>query len=131
MGFTKKKELIYVDNKFIGWCIGYSLCTVYMPGIEYGTIELQNFGYCPSSKEFYYNKNVHLPKYLRDYFNGAVYNDDNVKRMEELGIYNGGDFYKLIRLYEEAKDDVASAKIQEGIRRDEILNFSRTLKKRS
>ena len=131
MGFTKKKELIYVDNKFIGWCIGYSLCTVYMPGIEYGTIELQNFGYCPSSKEFYYNKNVHLPKYLRDCFNGAVYNDDNVKRMEELGIYNGGDFYKLIRLYEEAKDAVASAKIQEEIKRAEILKFSRTLKKRS
>ena len=131
MGFTKKKELIYVDNKFIGWCIGYSLCTVYMPGIEYGTIELQNFGYCPSSKEFYYNKNVHLPKHLRDYFNGAIYNDENVKRMEELGIYNGGDFYKLIRLYEEAKDAVASAKIQEEIKRAEILKFSRTLKKRS
>lgn len=129
MKFTKKRELIYDDNKFIEWRIGYSLCTVYKQSIKYGTIELWNFGYCPSNKDFYYTRSVHLPKEIKEYFNGAVYSEQNIAKMEELGIYNGEDLQKLINLYEEAKKEVVASKIQMEIEKQKVLDFRKTLKK--
>lgn len=129
MKFTKKREFIYDENKFMEWCIGYSLCTVYKKSIEYGTIELWNFGYCPSNKDFYYTRNVHLPKEIKEYFNGAIYNKQNIDKMEEFGIYNGNDLQKLINLYEDAKKEVTASKIQMEIEKQKILDFRRTLKK--
>ncbi len=129
MKFTKKREFIYDDNKFIEWRIGYSLCTVYKQSIKYGTIELWNFGYCPSNKDFYYTRGVHLPKEIKEYFNGAVYSEQNIAKMEELGIYNGEDLQKLINLYEEAKKEVVASKIQMEIEKQKILDFRKTLKK--
>ena len=129
MKFTKKRELIYDDSKLIEWRIGYSLCTVYKQSIKYGTIELWNFGYCPSNKDFYYTRGVHLPKEIKDYFNGAVYNEENIAKMEELGIYNGNDLQRLINLYEEAKKEVVASKIQMEIEKQKVLDFRRTLKK--
>ena len=50
-------EVVNYDYKGMRiWSIGYSLCTVYLPGEELNTIKLKNFGYCPATKEFYYNK---------------------------------------------------------------------------
>ena len=66
------------------------ICTVYSLGYN-GKIKLQNFGYCPSDKNFYYNNNVHLPKEIICYFNNAQYNEENKTKMEELGIYNEND----------------------------------------
>ena len=129
MNFTKRRELIHDDDKFIGWRIGYSLCTVYKQNIEYGTIELWNFGYCPSIKDFYYTRGVHLPKEIKEYFTGAVYNKQNIDKLEEFGIYNGDDLQKLIKLYEEAKKEVVASKIQMEIEKQKILEFRKTLKK--
>ena len=128
MKFTKKRELIHDDSRFIEWRIGYSLCTVYKR-IQHDTIELWNFGYCPASKDFYYTKGVHLPKEIKNYFNGAAYNEQNILKMEELGIYNGNDLQKLINLYEEAKKEVVASKIQMEIEKQKVLDFRRTLKK--
>ena len=129
MKFTKKREFIYDDNKFIEWRIGYSLCTVYKQSIEYGTIELWNFGYCPSTKDFYYTRNVHLPKEIKEYFNGAVYNKQNIDKMEDFGIYNGSELLILINLCEEEKKEVTASKIQAEIQKQKILDFCKTLKK--
>ena len=130
MKFTKKRELIYDENRLIEWRIGYSLCTVYSLTTKM-TIKLQNFGYCPSDKNFYYTNNVHLPKEIINYFNGAEYNDENIAKMEELGIYKGNDIDRLINLYEQAKKEVVASQIQMEIERQKVLDFRRTLRKKS
>lgn len=56
----KKIELVYCNNKFVSFRIGYSLGTVYTMSVaDYHKFELFNFEYCPSTKDFYYNKNIH------------------------------------------------------------------------
>lgn len=127
MKFTKKRELIIKNEK----ChIGYSLCSTYGKNIKDGTIKLENFGYCPSLKEFYYNNNIHLPKEIIKYFSNAVYNQTNIDKMEELGIHNSVDLNSLINAYEEAKKEVDNSKIEMEIEKQKVLNFRRELKKR-
>ena len=115
---TKKRELIYDEKKFIEWRIGYSLCTVYRQNNRYRTIELWNFGYCPSNKDFYYTRGVHLPKKIKDYFNGAAYSKDNISKMEELGIYNIANLQELINIYKKTKKE----------EKQKTINFSKILK---
>ena len=40
--FTKKRELIHDDRKFIEWRIGYSLCTVYKQSIKNNYAKYEN-----------------------------------------------------------------------------------------
>lgn len=129
MNLTKKRELIHDEKRLIEWRIGYSICTVYTLTTK-RTIKLQNFGYCPSDKNFYYTYNVHLPKEVINYFNGAECNEANIKKMEELGIYNGNDIDRLINIYEQAKKEAVASKIQLEIERQKVLDFRRTLKNR-
>ena len=126
---NKKLEITYDEDKLMGWCLGYSLGTFYKRSIKNGTIELWNFGYSLFDKEFYYTKSVHLPKEIRDYFNGAEYSEINIDKMEELGIYDGDRVDKLIEIYENAKKGIVTQKIEMEIEKQKILEFRRTLKK--
>ncbi len=122
MSFVKRRELTYSEDKFIPFRTGYSLGTVYMLNPEtHSTIKLQNFGYCPAEKEFYYNRNIHLPKEIIEYFENRCLNNKTIAQMEELGIYNSDDTDKLIRQYE-------NSKVQTEIEKEKILNFKRTIK---
>ena len=122
-------EVVNYDYKGMRiWSIGYSLCTVYLPGEELNTIKLKNFGYCPATKEFYYNNNVHLPKEIKNYFSGADFSVENRSKMEELGIFYLADIDALIRKYEETKDIVDTAKIGLEIEKKNILRFTKTLR---
>lgn len=96
--FLKKLELVRSEDKYIKWHIGYSLGTLYEKNIDNNTIELWNLGYCPASRDFYYDKNIHFPKEIVNYFNGAEYSKQNIILMEEYGIYN---LQSLVELYED------------------------------
>ena len=126
---SKKLELIYDEEKIPGWCLGYSIGTVYKRSIRDNLIELWNFGYNIFDKEFYYTKRVHLLREISDYFNDAEYNEENIAKMEALGIYNGDSVDTLIDTYEKAKKDAIAQKIEMRIERQKVLEFRSTLKK--
>lgn len=125
--FSKTRELIYNEEKLISWSIGYSICTVYWKSMDANTIELMNFGYCPTDKEFYFTHRVHLPREIVNYFNGADYNKENIEKMQEFGIYNGNDLERLTEIYETAKKEVVTAKIQMETEKKKILSFQKSL----
>ena len=129
MKFTKKRELLLDESETVRILIGYSLCTVYSQSLSDDRIELWNLGYCPSDKDFYYTKRIHLPKDIVNYFNGAEYSPQNIAKMEELGIYNGDDMERLISLYTKAKKEYTESKIQMEIEKQKVLDFRRTLRK--
>ena len=129
MRFTKKRELLLDESETVRILIGYSLCTVYSQSLKTDRIELWSLGYCPSDKEFYYTKRIHLPKEIVNYFNGAEYSPQNIAKMEELGIYNGDDMQRLINLYKKAKKEYTESKIQMEIEKQKVLDFRRTLRK--
>ena len=58
----------------------------------------------------------------KEYFNGAVYNKQNIDKMEEFGIYNGDDLQKLISQYELAKDGEIIKSLEEKINTFQELN---------
>lgn len=131
MHLTKKRELIYNENTFFGWKIGYSLGTIYRKSIHnIDTIELWNFGYCPSIKEFYYTRNIRLSKEIINYFQGASYNEYNIAQMEKLGIYNGDKVEKIINKYEKQKKEIEFLKRQMDLEKQNVLNFKKTLRKK-
>lgn len=129
MRFTKKRELLLDESRTLPILVGYSLCTIYKKGLKNNKIELWNLGYCPSDKDFYYTKRIHLPKEIVNYFNGAEYSPQNIAKMEELGIYNGDDMQRLISLYTKAKKEYTESKIQMEIEKQKVLDFRRALRK--
>ena len=55
-----KMEIVYDNGRPR---LGYSLGTVYDINIDdYNCFKLYNVGYCPATQEFYFNRDVHLPK---------------------------------------------------------------------
>ncbi len=119
----KKVEFIFCEDKsIVSVKIGYSLGTVYISNLKSDKgYELFNFGYCPSIKDFYYNKNVHLPKKVVEYFESVGKSKIVDGQMRELGIYNKEDISSLLQEYNELQTKTE-------IQREKILNFKRTIK---
>ena len=97
MKHGKKVEIIYVKDSLVPIGVGFSLGTVYSPDpVDVGTYRLQNFGYCPSYG-FYFNKNVHLPKNIIDYFESASWPNKKIEaEMKAHGLYDSQDIQKAI-----------------------------------
>ena len=97
MKHGKKIETIYIEDSLVPIRIGVSLGTVYSPDpVDVGTYRLRNFGYCPSYG-FYFNKNVHLPKNIIDYFESASWPNEKMEaEMKAHGLYDSQDIQKVI-----------------------------------
>lgn len=123
MLFNKDYEFVYYDEKLIPIRVGYSIGTVYTIDPEdYHSFKLYNVGYCPSTKDFYYNRGIHLPKKLIEYFESRYHNPEILeKEMEEIGIYRKNDFDKLF-------EDYNNAQLQTELIREKTLSLKRGLK---
>ena len=122
MNLSGKKELVLYEKNILPIKRGYSIGTVYEFRLSIKRIcELYNVGYCPATKEFYYNRNIHLPKRLIKYFEENGHTPGIEKEMEELGIYNKDDVDKLIEEYNDSQ--IQMVKLQE-----KTLNLKRSLK---
>ena len=121
---NKKIELIYYEEKLIPIRFGYSIGTVYTDDPEdYYGFKLYNAGYCPSTKEFYYNRSIHLPKRVVEHFeNKRIRSEILEEEMQELGIYNKNDVDKLFNDYNDAR-------LQTEMIKEKTLNLKRRLKK--
>ena len=96
--YGKKIEIVYDNKRLISRRIGYSLGTVYtINPFEEQRFELFNVGYLPSTKEYYYNKNVHLPKSLVEYFESKFTSREKLEQeMRYYGIYRKDEIDMLI-----------------------------------
>lgn len=107
--------------------LGQSICTVYKRRGN-GTCGIWNFGYCEATGEFYFNKNVHLPRELFVSLDGCSDTEENIRNLEELGICNGDDFSFLIKYYENAKKE-EEKRLQQIKEQQKVLNYHAILKK--
>ena len=100
-----KREFFYAEEKLICWRKGYSLGTVYdIDTDSFHRFKLHNFGYCPSLDTFYFNRNIHLPKKLIEYFESYCDSMEELeKKMHELGIYKLSYIYNLVLEYNKAQ----------------------------
>jgi len=122
MELDKKIEFVYYGDKFLSIKIGYSLGTVYtIDPTDYHKFKLYNVGYCKATKDFYYNRNIHLPKRLIEYFESRFHSENIEKEMEELGIYKKCDVDRLL-------DDYNNSMVQSEITKEKTLKLARTLK---
>ncbi len=123
MSLDKKIELVYYDEKLIPIRVGYSIGTVYtMDPEDNHRFKLYDVGYCPSTKDFYYNRGIHLPKKLIEYFESGYHNPEFLKKeMEEIGIYRKNAFTKLF-------EDYNNAQVQTELIREKTLSLKRGLK---
>ena len=123
MKLSKNIEIVIYEEKIIPFKIGHHIGTVYTTAIhDLYKLKLYNVGYCPSTKEFYYNRNIRLPRALINHFedrNGPY--KRLIREMEELGIYNKND---VDRLLDEYNDAVA----QTEIIKEKTLSLQRSLK---
>lgn len=122
MKFEGKKEIVYCEDKLLPLKIGYSLATIYMTDPnKFNRYRLLNFGYCPSDNSFYYNRNIHLPKKLIEYFEKSGKSEKILQEMQEIGICDGSDVDAILKQYNDTK-------IQNEIAKEKTLNLKRTLK---
>lgn len=116
---NKSREIVRLgpDKKLR---IGYSIGTVYFALRPFGLITLYNCGYCPKTKEFYFNENVHLPNEIFEKFNNKCLDDNIIAEMAAMDIYDYEDIKKMIRQYE-------AIKFQYVVETERCLNLTRTL----
>lgn len=122
MEFYGKKEMVYCVDKPFPIRIGYSLATVYITSPDnFYNYKLLNFGYCPSDNSFYYNRNIHLPKKLINYFEHSRKSEEIKKEMEELGILDQYDVESILNQFNKTKKENEIAKLK-------TLNLKTTLR---
>ena len=123
MQLDKKIEIVFYDKKLFPIKLGYSLGTVYTIDVEdMHKFKLYNFGYCPSTKDFYYNRAIRLPKLLIEHFEDRYINREILENeMKELGIYKKNDVDGLLNDYNDAR-------MQSEMTREKTLRLKRSLK---
>lgn len=117
---NKSREIVRLgpDKKLR---IGYSIGTVYFAYWRpFSLIKLYNYGYCPKTKEFYFNENVHLPKEIFKKFDNKCLDDNIIAEMAALDIYDYDKVRKMIHQHDEIK-------LQYEIEIERCLNLRRTL----
>ena len=90
-----KYEIVVMEDNSIRF--GKHIGTVYRRK-DYG-VELKNFGLIVGTGETYYNRNIHLPKKLVNYFQNNFINDKLIEEMLSIGIYPFEEVDKLIFEY--------------------------------
>ena len=122
MKYSGKKERIYQGKKLFPVKKGYSLGTVYRFDLkEPDKYELLNFGYCPSDKTFYFNKNINLPEEIVSKIEKMPISVQTSAFLSEIGLFSYDDVNMLLNQYENANQTVESFKAR-------ILNLKQTLK---
>lgn len=79
--------------------VGISLGNMYFINNRY-RIQLQNYGYIPLMREFYFNNHIHLSKKVVRYLNNHLVNQKLIDEMQKLGISKKEDIVTLLTEYE-------------------------------
>lgn len=117
MKYNGDVELVYCDEMLFPMRVGYSLGTVYRVNPKTSnTYELLNFGYCPKIQEFYFNRNVNLPKKVVKLIESMNISKDSEHTIEEFDIYRYEDIAYLLNQYENMEK-------QKKLLRKKILNY--------
>ena len=124
-------EILISESKIKGlyiWRLGYNFCNVYERKDD-NTIGLWSFGCYVLCKDFYYSSKVYLPRKIKKYFDGNICSEENIKKMEALGIYSDDYIDSLTSDYLDAQDAVYDAKVQVEIERQKALCTVKTLRR--
>lgn len=120
------RELVCYSDRVRKFRIGYSLGTVYTENPDNTKkFKLYNFGYCPSTKDFYYNDNLHLSRDLVKHFqSGTESKEELEEEMKNLGLFRKCDVDVLM-------DEYTASQRHTEIARQKTLNLERTLSRKN
>jgi len=104
--------------------IGINIATVYKKN-QY-KVELYNVVYTIFSKEFIYNKNIHLSKKLIRYFESHICENILLNELKKFNIYDLNEVKELIEEYEKykIKQEILKHKIL-TLKKPRNLNFKK------
>lgn len=89
-----KREIIFSKKELMP-IVSISLGTAYKCNKRGNHVELVNIIYNPKEDKLGYNRNVHLPKAVRTFFNSLDYDIDSAEILEELGIFHISKWHKF------------------------------------